>query len=96
MSQTETAVSPWVQARAARTEARWVANSAATSASSPSRSGESTVTRAPSSTSSTSIHDAPLRTALGTSTSAHGRSLAAGRGLEAAERMRRRAGRACR
>ena len=43
MSHTETAVSPWLQARAARTDARWVANSAATSASSPTRSGASTV-----------------------------------------------------
>ena len=72
MSQTDTATSPWFQARAARTEARWVANSAATSASSPRRSGASTVTWAPSSVNSTSMHVAPLRTAFGTSTSAHG------------------------
>ena len=71
MSQTDTATSPWLQARAARTDARWVANSAATSARRPRRSGAITVTWAPSSRSSTSMHVAPLRTALGTATSAH-------------------------
>ena len=71
-----------------------VANSAATSASRPSRSGESTVTRAPSSTNSTSIHDAPLRTALGTSTVGPGRRRAGA--ASSPPRAARRAGRACR
>ena len=72
-------MSSCAQARAERTDARCIANSAAASASRPTRSGASTVTRAPPSPGSDrDRRPPPRRTSFGTATTSGSSSPAAG------------------